>query len=74
MTAAVTADTAAGQLEILVRSTAGTAQTAGIDGTGTGLRGMRERAELLGGALSAQPSGNGFTVRARLPLTRKEQA
>lgn len=74
VTAAVTADAAAGHLEILVRSTAGTAQTAGIDGTGTGLRGMRERAELLGGTLSAQPSGNGFTVRARLPLTRKEQA
>jgi signal transduction histidine kinase len=38
------------------------------DGTGHGLAGMRERAALLGGELSAGPeSGGGFAVRALLP-------
>lgn len=37
---------------------------------GNGLRGMRERAEALGGRLHAGPaeSGNGFEVRATLPM------
>jgi signal transduction histidine kinase len=36
---------------------------------GRGIRGMRERAALLDGALSAGPTpGTGFSVRARLPL------
>jgi signal transduction histidine kinase len=35
---------------------------------GFGLRGMRERAESLGGRLAAGPRvGGGFAVRARLP-------
>ena len=34
---------------------------------GYGLAGMRERAELLGGSLTASPTGNGFTVRLWLP-------
>ena len=38
-------------------------------GTGYGLRGMRERAELLGGSLSARAdSDGGWTVEASLPL------
>jgi signal transduction histidine kinase len=37
---------------------------------GQGLVGMRERAVLLGGQLSAEPRGSGgFVVRARLPVT-----
>jgi signal transduction histidine kinase len=37
-------------------------------GTGNGIRGMRERAELLGGELHAgQRPGGGFRVAARLP-------
>jgi signal transduction histidine kinase len=36
-------------------------------GGGYGLRGMRERAELLGGSLSAGPSGDGWRVELRLP-------
>lgn len=40
------------------------------DGTGHGLAGMRERAALLGGELSAGPEPDGgFAVRATLPLT-----
>ncbi|WP_158850541.1 sensor histidine kinase [Saccharothrix deserti] len=36
-------------------------------GAGTGIRGMRERVEALGGTLEAGPSPQGFTVRAVLP-------
>jgi signal transduction histidine kinase len=40
------------------------------DAHGHGLAGMRERAELLGGSLSAGPApGGGFVVSAVLPLT-----
>ena len=47
----------------------GAAQTAG---TGYGIRGMRERAERLGGTLTAGPAPDGgFHVRARLPLAER---
>jgi signal transduction histidine kinase len=39
----------------------------GASGAGYGLRGMRERAELLGGALEAGPEEEGFVVRLRVP-------
>ncbi|WP_029288127.1 sensor histidine kinase, partial [Cellulomonas sp. HZM] len=40
------------------------------DGQGHGLRGMRERASMFGGTLSAGPRpGGGFRVRALLPTT-----
>lgn len=47
----------------------------GEDAGGNGIAGMRERARLLGGELTAQPlqgkgQGNGFLVRARLPAGR----
>jgi signal transduction histidine kinase len=39
-----------------------------VAGGGLGIPGMRERAELLGGTLTAGPgAGGGFTVTARLP-------
>jgi signal transduction histidine kinase len=39
------------------------------NGTGHGLIGMRERASLYGGSVSAEPTGaGGFGVRARLPI------
>jgi signal transduction histidine kinase len=38
-----------------------------IAGTGYGLTGMRERAELLGGELTADPTDTGFRVELRLP-------
>jgi signal transduction histidine kinase len=38
------------------------------DSGGHGLIGMRERAALYGGALSAGPQGRGFRVRACLPI------
>jgi signal transduction histidine kinase len=42
----------------------------GSPGTGSGIVGMRERAESVGGSLEAgpRPDGGGFRVRARLPL------
>ncbi|GAA5610030.1 sensor histidine kinase [Streptomyces platensis] len=36
-------------------------------GSGYGLPGMRERAELLGGTLESGPDGDGFVVRLRVP-------
>jgi signal transduction histidine kinase len=39
----------------------------GLAGGGNGLRGMRERAELAGGALHAGPQESGFVVELRLP-------
>ncbi|MFD0200101.1 MULTISPECIES: sensor histidine kinase [Saccharothrix] len=36
-------------------------------GAGSGIRGMRERVEALGGTLDAGPSTKGFTVKAVLP-------
>jgi signal transduction histidine kinase len=58
-------------LEILVADD-GQGQSApdrGAAGGGRGIVGMRERAALLGGELTAGPQpGAGFQVRARLPL------
>jgi signal transduction histidine kinase len=39
----------------------------GAAGAGYGLTGMRERAELLGGRLSAEPTADGFRVELWLP-------
>lgn len=39
----------------------------GLNGSGYGLTGMRERAELLGGELLAAPTAGGFRVELRLP-------
>ncbi|MFD9304994.1 sensor histidine kinase [Streptomyces sp. NPDC060048] len=39
-------------------------------GSGSGLRGMRERAALLGGEVDTGPYKGGWRVRARLPLER----
>lgn len=44
-------------------------------GPGNGLRGMRERATLLGGEVSAGPAPDGgYVVRARIPLDSRETA
>jgi signal transduction histidine kinase len=40
---------------------------------GYGLAGMRERAELLGGQLTADPTGTGFQVLLRLPASPQPQ-
>lgn len=55
--------------ELLVENDAGEAPGPGGLGGGRGLPGMRERAELVGGTLGAGPSGSGWRVHARLPVT-----
>ncbi|MBT2440606.1 sensor histidine kinase [Streptomyces sp. ISL-36] len=56
-------------LEIRDSGASGVVERAGLaaSGSGYGLLGMRERAELLGGTLDAGPEGEGFTVRLRVP-------
>jgi signal transduction histidine kinase len=45
------------------------------NGSGFGLLGMRERAELLGGTLSIESApGEGTTVSAELPVRRRARA
>lgn len=41
-----------------------------VPASGYGLTGLRERAELAGGVLTAEPTGDGFAVRLRLPCAR----
>jgi len=55
-------------------ATTGTPSSAAPESGGRGLLGMRERAELLGGHLSAGPAdGGGFAVVAELPASLEHQ-
>jgi signal transduction histidine kinase len=54
-----------GACDLNITNPAGTAQ--GTSGGGYGLVGMRERAELLGGTLSAGETDTGFQVHLRVP-------
>jgi signal transduction histidine kinase len=53
------------ELELTVSN--GLSEGSAKAGTGHGILGMRERAELLGGALAAGRDGDRFVVRATLP-------
>lgn len=70
---AVLASTSAGSVHVDVRDDGEPSSAADPDGPGQGLRGMAERARLLGGDLTAGPAGDGpvggrgWRVRARLP-------
>jgi signal transduction histidine kinase len=68
-TATVTVHCGPGGVEVSVTDTGTGAGTPIDSGRGGGLRGMRERVELLGGSLDAgnRPDG-GFGVHARLPV------
>jgi signal transduction histidine kinase len=57
------------ELMVTVSDNGGGIRSKGDNGGGRGIVGMRERAELLGGTLSAAPRpGGGFEVVARIPL------
>ncbi len=59
-----------GQLDVLVRNTAGGPSMGG--GSGQGLIGMRERVAVHGGTLTVKSTDDGgFLVRARIPLGDK---
>ncbi|THA31284.1 two-component sensor histidine kinase [Streptomyces sp. A1277] len=57
---------AGGRLELEVSNPL--SGSAGAPGSGSGLRGIRERAALLGGKARTGPSGGEWTVHASLPL------
>lgn len=60
--------TSAGTLTLAVKDSGGTATAPPVvGGGGRGLVGMRERAELLGGTLTAGPDGSGWQVCVTLP-------
>ena len=63
----VTLRCAAGRCELDVCDTGGRPGALSDVGSGYGLVGMRERAELIGGNLDAGPSGTGFRVLLRVP-------
>ena len=68
----VVARGAADRLELTVRNDL--AGPGGPGGGGHGLVGMRERATLLGGSLTAGPDGPAFVVRAVLPTGEETPA
>lgn len=65
----VTGDTNALEVDVV---NAGTVPTR--PGDGSGIRGIRERAEHLGGTLVAGPTPTGWHVRARLPVRHDRPA
>ncbi|CNG34911.1 integral membrane sensor signal transduction histidine kinase [Mycobacterium tuberculosis] len=71
-TATVRVDYADGEVTVSVEDD-GVPSSPGPSAGGSGIRGMRDRAESLGGALEAGPGPDGgFSVRARLPLPAEE--
>lgn len=59
-------------LTVLVSDNGSAGEVASEPGGGHGLVGVRERVTMLGGTLTAGPSGNGFSVAAELPYARSE--
>ena len=55
-------------LELLVQDNGPAAEVAAEDRTGLGLTGIRERVALYGGRVETGPTGQGFRVRATLPV------
>ena len=72
--ATVTVEYEADDLRVAVAD-AGTGSATAVQGSGQGLRGMRERVRVCGGELHAGPRpGGGFAVRVHLPLQNEEEA
>ena len=55
-------------LDLDIRDSGGVRNGAHPDGGGHGILGMRERAALFGGAVTAEPTAKGFRVCATLPI------
>jgi signal transduction histidine kinase len=55
-------------LEVSVHNRTGRSAPAEVRSSGLGLAGLRERVGHLGGDLQAGPAGEGYRVRARIPL------
>jgi signal transduction histidine kinase len=72
--ARVEIDHGASELTVTVTDDGGPHAVPSSAGGGLGIRGMRERAELLGGTLTTGPApGGGFIVTARLPTRDSRQ-
>lgn len=66
--AAVVLEVSANSAKLAVTNQLPAAVSAAQSSEGRGLRGMRQRVELLGGAINAGPTGDGWAVRADMPL------
>jgi signal transduction histidine kinase len=64
----VALDVSSASASLVVKNRLPTAVSASRSAEGRGLRGMRQRVELLGGAIDVGPSGDGWSVRAAIPL------
>jgi signal transduction histidine kinase len=66
----VTANEVGGGEDVLVEvQDTGADQPRAVNGSGRRLLEMRERVRLYGGELEAAPDGQGFRVRARIPIS-----
>jgi signal transduction histidine kinase len=60
------------EIEVAVLNDRATARLLGLPGSHQGLDGLRERADLVGGTLNAEPDGKGgFRLVLRLPATSR---
>jgi signal transduction histidine kinase len=67
-------DHAADHVEVRITNEGGTARNGALESTGVGIIGMRERAESLGGTLTAEPTADGrFLVTAVLPYSIRRE-
>jgi signal transduction histidine kinase len=66
--AAVVLEVSANSAKLAVTNQLPAAVSAAPSSEGRGLRGMRQRVELLGGAIDAGPTDDGWAVRADMPL------
>ncbi|WP_032404403.1 sensor histidine kinase [Rhodococcoides fascians] len=63
----------AGSVELSVANGPALSLPDPVESTGMGLVGMRERAALVGGSVTAGPDGRGWIVRARVPLHNRAE-
>lgn len=69
----VTASATTSRIDIVVHNDQGSAESLQLPSSGTGLRGLRERAELLGGHLEADRSDHGgFRLSVSIPRRQSE--